>query len=235
MCKKWGARRLKLFNAVDDPLKSRDHIRAEAINKVPDGIPWDQWISYVDYCLKGKTGKCATKKRKFGRHKPFHTSVAPNPTPEEGMKWNEDGSYVNEAAKEICVLGKEHSGGVRCLGLGAIPSRAFKQTRPRYSDLNASTYNSGSCSSQWQEKYNQTLNAHNKSQDNLNFLMNAHTEMMSTFKVYMIRKEGRIPEEFIGIFVSTTPPSTPNDAASGHVSPTDVRRSFGCSNSNDNQ
>ncbi|XP_060198080.1 uncharacterized protein LOC132627040 [Lycium barbarum] len=96
----------------------------------------------------------------------------------------------------------------KVLGLGAIPSRAFKQTRPRYSDLNASTYNNGSCSSQWQEKYNQMLNAHNKSQDNLNFLMNAHTEMRSTFKMYMIRKEGRIPEEFVGIFVSTTPPST---------------------------
>ncbi|XP_060209970.1 uncharacterized protein LOC132636909 [Lycium barbarum] len=172
---------------------------------------------------------------------------------------NEDGSYVNEAAKEICekieqamtqsitdeseispndavgkVLGKEHFGRVRCLGLGAVPSRAFKQTRPRYNDLNASSYNNGSCSSQWQEKYNQMLSAHNKSQDNLNFLMNAHTEMMSAFKMYMIRKEGRIPEEFAGIFVSTTPPSTPSDAASGHISPTDVRRSFGGSNRNGN-
>ncbi|XP_075086493.1 uncharacterized protein LOC142169162 [Nicotiana tabacum] len=86
---------------------------------------------------------------------------------------NEDGSYVNEAAKEICekielalsqstvdeykispndvvgkVLGKEHSGRVRCLGLEVVPGRAFRQIRPRYSDLNASSYNNGSCSSQ---------------------------------------------------------------------------------------
>ncbi|XP_060211277.1 uncharacterized protein LOC132638401 [Lycium barbarum] len=146
-----------------------------------------------------------------------------------------DGSEISPNDAVGKVLGKEHSGRVRCLGLGVVPSRAFKQTRPRYSDLNASSYNNGSCSSQWQEKYNQMLSAHNKSQDSLNFLMNAHTEMMSAFKMYMIRKEGRIPEEFAGIFVSTTPPSTPSDAASGHASPTDVRRSFGGSNRNGNQ
>ncbi|XP_060178055.1 uncharacterized protein LOC132607988 [Lycium barbarum] len=252
MCKKWGARRLKLFNAIDDPLKSRDQIRAEAINKVPDGISQDQWISYVDYFLKEKTRMTQSGQHR-GRGQLYLATHR-----------NEDGSYVNGAAKEICVrfyekieqamtqsttdeseispndaigkvLGKEHSGRVRCLGLRAIPSRAFKQTRPRYSDLNASSYNNGSCSSQWQEKYNQMFNAHNKSQDNLNFLMNAHTEMMSAFRMYMIRKEGRIPKEFAGLFFSATPPSTASDAASGHVSPTDIRRSCGGSNPNDNQ
>nr|XP_009628037.1 uncharacterized protein LOC104118475 isoform X1 [Nicotiana tomentosiformis] len=93
------------------------------------------------------------------------------------------------------VLGKEHSGRVRCLGLGAVPGRDFRQTRHRYSDLNASSYNNGSCSSQWQEKYNQMLNAHNQIQEN-------YREMMNAFKAYMIMKEGRIPEEFAGIFVS---------------------------------
>ncbi|KAK4344893.1 hypothetical protein RND71_035069 [Anisodus tanguticus] len=47
-----GARRLKLLDRVDDPLKSSAQIRAEAIDKVPEGIQRDQWISYVDYRLK---------------------------------------------------------------------------------------------------------------------------------------------------------------------------------------
>ncbi|KAK6786401.1 hypothetical protein RDI58_014926 [Solanum bulbocastanum] len=50
------------------------------------------------------------------------------------------------------VLGKEHFGRVRCLVLGVVPSRAFKQTRPPYSDLNASSENNDSCSSQCQDK-----------------------------------------------------------------------------------
>ncbi|XP_015162429.1 uncharacterized protein [Solanum tuberosum] len=174
---------------------------------------------------------------------------------------NEDGSYVNEAAKEICekielamnqsttneseisandavgkVLGKEHSGRVRCLGLGAVPSKTFKQTRPRYSNLNASSYNNGSCSSQCQEKYDQMLQAQNQNLDNYNVMMNAHAQMMNAFKTYIIMKEGTIPEQLAEIFVSTTPSMRvlENDAASGSISPMDVRSS-GDSNAIDNQ
>ncbi|XP_059275438.1 uncharacterized protein LOC132029998 isoform X2 [Lycium ferocissimum] len=179
MCKKWGARRLKLFNAIDDPLKSRDQIRAEAINKVPDGIPRDQWISYVDYRLKEKTRemcKINAEIRKtqtishIGGSKPNSKRRAEMEKIEQAMTQSTaDESEISPNHAVGKVLGKEHSGRVRCLGLGAVPSRAFKQTRPRYSDLNASSYNNGSCSSQWQEKYNQMLSAHNKSQDDLNF------------------------------------------------------------------
>nr|XP_009774638.1 PREDICTED: uncharacterized protein LOC104224656 [Nicotiana sylvestris] len=131
------------------------------------------------------------------------------------------------------VFGKEHSGRVRCLGLGVVPGRAFRQTRPRYSDLNASSYNNGSRSSQCQEKYNQMLNAHNQSQENYREMMNVNTQMMNAFKVYMIMKEGKIPEEFAGIFVSHTR-STPSDATSGSIAPMDIRRSSSGSNPNDN-
>ncbi|XP_016514807.2 uncharacterized protein LOC107831543 isoform X1 [Nicotiana tabacum] len=51
MCKKWGAKRLKLFDKVYDPLKNR----AEIMDSVPLGISPDQWISYVDYRFKEKT------------------------------------------------------------------------------------------------------------------------------------------------------------------------------------
>ncbi|KAM3216276.1 hypothetical protein P3L10_025717 [Capsicum annuum] len=50
------------------------------------------------------------------------------------------------------VLGKEHSGRVRCLGLEAVPSRSFKQTCPHFSGMSSSSSNS-SCPSNCQENY----------------------------------------------------------------------------------
>ncbi|KAK6786304.1 hypothetical protein RDI58_014829 [Solanum bulbocastanum] len=89
------------------------------------------------------------------------------------------------------VLGKEHSGRVRCLGLGVVPSKVFKQVRPRFGGASASSSEEDSCSSQCQENHNQ--------------MMNAHNQMMNAFKAYMIMKEGMIPEQFAGFFAS---PST---------------------------
>ncbi|XP_049400047.1 uncharacterized protein LOC125873651 [Solanum stenotomum] len=144
---------------------------------------------------------------------------------------NKDGVYVNEAAKEICekieltlsqstmdesqispndavgkVLGKEHSGRVRCLGLGVVPSKVFKQVRPHFGGASASS-SEGSCSSQCQENHNQMMNA---------------------FKAYMIMKEGMIPEQFAGFFASPSTNSsttTPSDAASEPIPPVHTRRS----------
>ncbi|KAG5604772.1 hypothetical protein H5410_026264 [Solanum commersonii] len=88
------------------------------------------------------------------------------------------------------VLGKEHFGRVRCLGLGVVPSKVFKQVRSRFGGASASS-SEGSCSSQCQENHNQ--------------MMNAHNQMMNAFKAYMIMKEGMLPEQFAGFFAS---PST---------------------------
>ncbi|KAM3218178.1 hypothetical protein P3L10_022708 [Capsicum annuum] len=63
------------------------------------------------------------------------------------------------------VLGKEHSGRVRCLGLGAVPNRSFKQTRPHIVGMSSSSSNS-SCLSNCQENYIQMLNAQKQSQEN---------------------------------------------------------------------
>ncbi|XP_070046997.1 uncharacterized protein [Nicotiana tomentosiformis] len=160
---------------------------------------------------------------------------------------NEDGVYVNEEAKEICekielalsqstidetqilpneaigkVLGKEHSGRVRCLGLGSVPSRVFKQVRPRFGGTSSSS-TEGSCSSQCQHNHNQ--------------MMNAHNHMMKAFKAYMIMKEGTILEQFAGFFASpsTVSPTTPSDADSRPLSPMDARRLCGDSNSSGNR
>ncbi|KAH0698754.1 hypothetical protein KY284_012969 [Solanum tuberosum] len=85
------------------------------------------------------------------------------------------------------VLGKEHFERVRCLGLGVVPSKVFKQIRPRFGGASASS-SEGSCSSQCQENHNQRMNAHN--------------QMMNAFNAYMIMKEGMIPEQFAGFFAS---------------------------------
>ncbi|XP_058759834.1 uncharacterized protein LOC131633132 isoform X4 [Vicia villosa] len=92
-----------------------------------------------------------------------------------------DGSLVNDAAKTIVeqieegltqstndesevspqdvlgrVLGPEHSRRVRCMGMGAVPTGAFRNTRLRISDLSYSSPNVAvpSSSNPWQEKYN---------------------------------------------------------------------------------
>ncbi|OIT27444.1 hypothetical protein A4A49_22555 [Nicotiana attenuata] len=204
--KKWAANRLNLWSASEDPLKSR----AEIIDNVPDGVPPDQWFYFVDYQYKDST-KMAQTGQMPGRAQIYIAT----------HKY-EDGVYVNEEAKEICVLGKEHSGRVRCLGLGPIPSRVFKQVRPRFGGTSSSS-TEGSCSSQCQHNHNQ--------------MMNAHNQMMNAFKAYMIMKEGTIPEQFAGFFASpsTVSPPTPSDADSGPLSPMDARRSCGDSNSSGNR
>ncbi|OIT29459.1 hypothetical protein A4A49_51452, partial [Nicotiana attenuata] len=115
------------------------------------------------------------------------------------------------------VLEKEHSGSVRvrCLGLGPVSSRVFKQVRPCFGGTSASS-SEGSCSSQCQQNHNQMMNA---------------------LKAYMIMKEGTIPEQFAGFFVSpsTVSPTTSSDAGSGPLPPLDPRRSYSDSNSSDDR
>ncbi|KAF3678543.1 hypothetical protein T459_30584 [Capsicum annuum] len=58
------------------------------------------------------------------------------------------------------VLGPEYSGRVKCLGLGAIPGRVFKQDIPRFGGTSASS-SGGSCSFQCRENFAQIMNSHN--------------------------------------------------------------------------
>ena len=83
------------------------------------------------------------------------------------------------------VLGLEHSSIVRGMGLGVVPSNTFKNSRLHSSNFISSSSSSISCpsSNQWQAKYN---------------------NLESTFKDYMIMKEGGIPEEMASFFTSET-------------------------------
>ncbi|OIS97566.1 hypothetical protein A4A49_62492, partial [Nicotiana attenuata] len=151
------------------------------------------------------------------------------------------------------VLGKKHSGRVRCLGLGVVPSKVFKHARPHFCCMHASC-SDASCLNHCQENYNKLLNAHNQSQENYNKLLNSHNQsqekykeiansnrqMMNAFKAYMIMTEGTIPEQFAGFCFSSYNDLIvlfcvqPRDAASGSLSLMGARRSSDGSNPRDN-
>ncbi|KAK2428420.1 hypothetical protein QL285_026942 [Trifolium repens] len=126
-----------------------------------------------------------------------------------------DGSFVNDAAKGIVeqievgltqssvheseispndalgrVFGPEHSGRVRCMGMGAAPTNTFRNNGVRLSNLsNSSTAAATPSSNFWQEKY-----THLESQ-----VQNT----MEAFKAYIIMKEGKIPDQVASIFDSS--------------------------------
>ncbi|KAL2340918.1 hypothetical protein Fmac_008858 [Flemingia macrophylla] len=247
MGRKWAANRQSLWNEFNDPTKTRDEI----IRNVPICIDKDQWARFVHYRKKPSTLElCKRNKEIRSKQVIPHTGGSKaNPrrrnellletgkVPSRGKLYIEthkrkDGSFVNDAAKTIVeqievgltqsivdesevspqdvvgrVLGPEHSGRVRCIGLGVVPSNTFRNTRLRVSSLSSSSSGVAFPSlNQWQEKYN---------------------NLESTFKAYMIMKEGRIPEELASYF---TPETHPNDASSVPNTPLDARGSFGASN-----
>ncbi|KAJ1387722.1 putative transposase, Ptta/En/Spm, plant [Sesbania bispinosa] len=152
-----------------------------------------------------------------------------------------DGSYVNDAAKTIGkqievsltqstadesevspndvvgrVFGPEHSGRVRCMGMGAAPTNTFRNTRLQISDLSLFSSNvasSSSCSNQCKEKYT--------------ILESQLQGTLNALKAYMIMKEGKVPDELASFFVSQ-----PSDAGSEPESPLHARGSSGGSNLN---
>ncbi|MED6205439.1 hypothetical protein PIB30_017664 [Stylosanthes scabra] len=143
LSKKWREHRLKLWNEFYDPRFSKTQL----IKNVPANIEADQWaLIYVRgikkfdknkqfLTLQDETGKKVSRVEMWGiTHK------------------KKDGSYVNEQAEKIkahctqqsvdstinspldalgVVLGKEHLGRVRGLGMGIVPTVAFKNNTTR--------------------------------------------------------------------------------------------------------
>ncbi|WVZ15824.1 hypothetical protein V8G54_013390, partial [Vigna mungo] len=126
-----------------------------------------------------------------------------------------DGSFVNDAAKDMAeqievgltqsttneskvspndvvskILGLEHSGRVRYMGLGAAPTNSFRNTRLRLSNpsLASHTIVSSSSSNQCQQKYN---NLESQVQTTL-----------SALKAYMIMKEEKILDELTSLITN---------------------------------
>ncbi|KAL2336569.1 hypothetical protein Fmac_011015 [Flemingia macrophylla] len=94
------------------------------------------------------------------------------------------------------VLGLEHSGRVRCMGLGVVPSNTFRNMRLRVSNLSSSSSGMAfpsSSSYEWKER---------------------HNNLESAFKAYIIMKEGRIPEELATYFTLDAHGLSPNPIGS---------------------
>ncbi|KAG5580079.1 hypothetical protein H5410_050706, partial [Solanum commersonii] len=80
------------------------------------------------------------------------------------------------------VLGPEHPGRVRGLGLGVVPTMAFKQTSKRFNCVNVSSSCTSTSTPEWQQEM-----ASMKSQLNV---------LLSLYQINI----GKIPEEFAHLF-----------------------------------
>ncbi|KAH0636379.1 hypothetical protein KY290_036819 [Solanum tuberosum] len=195
--KKWDANKNNLWKLVKDPLKSKVKI----IDNVPDGIPRDQWISFVDYQYKDSTKEMRRRNTENRKKQTIpHTGGSKvNATRRAKMMAeirqrpgraqiyiathkNKDGVYVNEAAKEI-----------------------FEKIELTLSQ---------STMDEFQISPNDVVGK---------VLGKEHSG-----RAYMIMKEGMIPKQVAGFFASpstNSPTTTPSDAASEPIPPMHTRRS----------
>ncbi|RYR48874.1 hypothetical protein Ahy_A07g034960 [Arachis hypogaea] len=136
--------------------------KTEIINNTLEDVAPDQWALFVEYRLKPETQTEETGKEvsRVQMWDITHKKI--------------DGSYVNENAKEIAekieayssqqavestinspldalglVLGKEHPSRVRGLGMGTVPTVAFKNNTTRISQMNLGSLNDDGTSSTW--------------------------------------------------------------------------------------
>ncbi|XP_047249624.1 uncharacterized protein LOC107875067 [Capsicum annuum] len=102
-----------MWDEVDDPLKSK----AQIMDKVSDGIPPDQWISFIEYNFKESTKM--TETGQWPRRSQIYIATHKN----------QDGLYVNETAKEICEKIE------LALSQSTMMSLKFRQMMPLISQL----------------------------------------------------------------------------------------------------
>lgn len=105
------------------------------------------------------------------------------------------------------LFGAEHSEIVRCLGMGVVPSNAFKNAKQRLSNLSIPSFDDGASSSANTYLHQKVSRLEYQLEGTLNAL-----------KTYMISKEGSIPDEFVGLFASQ--PQTSNVDAEVEVEAT---------------
>ncbi|XP_052117639.1 uncharacterized protein LOC110281702 [Arachis duranensis] len=163
--RKWREHRIKLWNDFYDPRLSK----TEITNNTPEDIAPDQLALFVEYRLKPETQTEETgiEVSRVQMWDIIHKKIYR--------------SYVNEKAKEIAekikvhssqqsmestvnspldalgvVFGKEHLCRVRGLGMGVVPTVAFKNNTTRISQMNLDSSNdagtSSTCSPNVQEE-----------------------------------------------------------------------------------
>ncbi|KAH0636046.1 hypothetical protein KY289_035961 [Solanum tuberosum] len=116
------------------------------------------------------------------------------------------------------MLGAEHSGRVRCMGMVASPSNTFLNTKRRFSELSISSSSYGVSSTN--STYLHQKVAHLESQ---------LEGTLTALKDYMISKDGGVPEQFSTLF---SPQSEPADSENDPVSLVDIRGSSIDNNTN---
>nr|XP_016432720.1 PREDICTED: uncharacterized protein LOC107759339 [Nicotiana tabacum] len=188
---------------------------------------------------------CESKAISRRRHELF---LETGKTPNRGKIFIEthkrsNGSFVNDAARTIgeqielnmtqcdtnecevspndvigTMLGAEHSRRVRCMGMGAAPSNTFRNSKGRLSDPSASSSSYSASSATYNHFQQKLMRVESQLEDTLNVL-----------KVYVMSKEGSVPEEFAGLFALQP---QPNDAENELTSPVDVRGSSADNNAN---
>ncbi|XLU65737.1 hypothetical protein S245_024946, partial [Arachis hypogaea] len=128
------------------------------------------------------------------------------------------------------VLGPEHSGRVRCMGMGAAPTNTFRNVRSRLNRMTISTNSARSSSPTTvailQEKINNLESDLHNSQQKVTSLESKLHQSFDMMKAYLMMKEGGIPEALVGFFSAREA----NDAESEPTTPFDARRSAGDSN-----
>ncbi|XP_070007612.1 uncharacterized protein [Nicotiana sylvestris] len=159
---------------------------------------------------------CESKAISRRRHELF---LETGKTPNRGKIFIEthkrsNGSFVNDAARTIgeqielnmtqcdtnecevspndvigTMLGAEHSRRVRCMGMGAAPSNTFRNSKGRLSDPSASSSSYSASSATYNHFQQKLMRVESQLEDTLNVL-----------KVYVMSKEGSVPEEFAGLF-----------------------------------
>ncbi|XP_058787441.1 uncharacterized protein LOC131661819 isoform X2 [Vicia villosa] len=187
---------------------------------------------------------CGAKSLARRRHE---LTIESGKTIGRGIMWNmthkkKDGSYVNEKAKEIGekidqhlnqnpeasaeissndvvgkVLGREHPGRVRAMGMGVVPTTAFKHTTTRLSGMDFGS-SSGSTSSGSSSLVEQRLAS--------------VTALLEAVVGYISKKEGgTLPVELAAVLANQTQQAS--EVESEPPSPCDIRRSSDASNTHE--
>ncbi|KAH0693116.1 hypothetical protein KY290_021290 [Solanum tuberosum] len=116
------------------------------------------------------------------------------------------------------MLGAEHSGRVRCVGMGASPSNTFLNTKRRLSELSISSSSYGASSTNSTYLHQKVARLESQLEGTLTVL-----------KDYMLSKDGGVPEQFSTLF---SPQPEPANSENDLVSPVDIRGSSVNNNTN---
>ncbi|XP_057444289.1 uncharacterized protein LOC130736473 [Lotus japonicus] len=211
--RKWREHRIKLWDEFNDPALSK----TEIINNVPEGVSLDHWALFVEYRFKPETQEqCKRNKENKAKQLIPHTCGAKSVARRRhelqletgksvgrGPMWNlihkrKDGRYVNDKAKEIGYHGPEHSGRVRGLGLGAVPTVAFKHTTTRLSGMNFGSSDAGSSSTYLEKK-----------------VENIQSQMQALMAFVCSNQGGNVPQELSAFFTNSTQQAPDGDGGSG--------------------